>query len=127
MRRRFEARELMYHVDPGRMRCGRPLGLRDGAILALVAEGLTIGEIAALKATSVRLAGGRVVIDVPERDGTRAVTFRVDLGARVIAWLNDRHLWDTDAPVFTSYRGPMTSRSVTAVLARHRRRKRARR
>jgi integrase len=117
----------MYHVDPGRMRSDRPLGLRDGAILALVAEGLTIGEIAALKASAIRMAGGRVVIDVPERDGTRAVTFRVDLGARVIAWLNDRQLWDTDAPVFTTYRGSMTSRTVTAILARYRRRKRARR
>ena len=59
---------------PGQIRCHRParrsgrlcsaLGLRDGALLALIAAGLSAVEIAALKSSAVTLHGGRVVVSV---------------------------------------------------------------
>ena len=127
MRRRVEARELMFRVNPARMRCGRPLGLRDSALLALVAEGMGAREIAVLRASDIAIVGGRVAIAIPHREGKRSIILEVDHGARLIAWLNDRHLWHTDALVFTAFRGPITVRGISAVLDRYRRRRRNRR
>src|SRR5687768_8838858 len=44
---------LLPLVDPDRMRSGRVVGLRDGAVLALAAAGLTTIEIAALPASAI--------------------------------------------------------------------------
>jgi len=43
------ARTLLPRVDPGRVRSGRAVGLRDGAVLALVATGLTAAQLAAFR------------------------------------------------------------------------------
>lgn len=57
-----EAHTLLPRVDPGRVRSGRAVGLRDGAVLALVAAGLTAVEIAALRATAITMANRQVVV-----------------------------------------------------------------
>ena len=56
------AGELMFLADPGRVIGGLAVGLRDAAILALVAAGLSGGEIERLRADAVRTIHGRVVV-----------------------------------------------------------------
>lgn len=112
-------------VDPGRLYKGWPVGLRDGALLALIAAGFSAVEISALRASAVTMAGGRVVVTV-HRDGVPlSAVLPVDLGARVLAWLNECRLWAADVQVFTSPRGPLHPKGICKVLGRYRSRSRA--
>jgi len=122
MRRRSDqVREIIRRVDPGRMRADRPLGLRDGAILALVAAGLSAREIATLRASEVTIIGGRVDVQFIRRGETLHSFVPGALGTRLLAWLTNRRLWGTEALVFTAFRGPVTPRGISAVLDRYRR------
>jgi hypothetical protein len=47
-----QVRAVLSQVDPARLRSGWPVGLRDGALLALIAAGLSAEKIAGLHATS---------------------------------------------------------------------------
>ena len=47
-----QAHEVLPLVDPGRVRSGMAVGLRDGALLALIAAGLSAVEIAGLNQAS---------------------------------------------------------------------------
>ena len=113
------ARAVLTRVDPGRLYAGRPVGLRDGAILALLAGGLTIKEVANLRARAITMQGGRVNI-VLERDGAFYAVLTPDLGGRVLAWLSERRLWGTPEPVFTGPQGPLTVQGIHHVLNRYR-------
>jgi hypothetical protein len=114
---REEARAALPQVDPGRVRSGRPVGLRDGALLALVIAGLSSKEIADLKASEITMAGGRLVLSNCGADADRPVILSIHLGGRLLAWLSERRLWAVPEPVF----GPLTSHGVRQVLARYRR------
>jgi integrase len=119
------AADLLRRIDLGRVHCGQPIGLRDGALLALLASGMSPGEIIALKASDITLAGGRVTVTVGVLFGSaQTYNLSIPLGARVLAWLSARHLLHTAAPVFTCQRGPCTARAITAVLGRYQRPKR---
>jgi hypothetical protein len=118
-----EARAALPQVDPGRVRSGLPVGLRDGALLALVIAGLSSKEIAGLKASEITMAGGRLVLSNCGADADRSVILSIHLGGRLLAWLSERRLWAVPEPVFS----PLTSNGVRQVLARYRRALRRRR
>jgi hypothetical protein len=118
-----QARAALPQVDPGRVRSGLPVGLRDGALLALVIAGLSSKEIAGLKASEITMAGGRLVLSNCGADADRSVILSIHLGGRLLAWLSERRLWAVPEPVFS----PLTSNGVRQVLARYRRALRRRR
>jgi site-specific recombinase XerD len=122
-----QARAVLRRINPARMRRGRPLGLRDSAILALSAGGMSAAEIAALRASSVHVITGRVMIAAVRYGDPVLVPMPADLGARLVAWLTDRRLWATDQFVFTAFRGKLSTRGASAVLDRHLGRRRTRR
>jgi site-specific recombinase XerC len=114
-----EAHAVLPQVDPGRLRSGLPVGLRDGALLALVAAGLSAVEIAGLKASAVTLAGGRLVVSVRRQGVTWSAVLPIDLGARLLAWLTERRLWAMREPVFRGPQGALTPDAVRKVLERY--------
>lgn len=115
-----EAHTLLPRVDPGRVRSGRAVGLRDGAVLALVAAGLTAVEIAALRATSIAMANRQVVVAI-HRDGVSwHLVLPDDLGSRLLAWLTEARIWGRPEPVFHGCRGPLTSMGIWKILDRYR-------
>jgi site-specific recombinase XerC len=120
MRLRAEqAHAVLPQADPGRLRSGLPVGLRDGALLALVAAGLSAVEIAGLKASAVSMAGGRLVVSVRRQGVTWSAVLPIDLGARLLAWLTERRLWAMPEPVFRGPQGALTSDAVRKVLDRY--------
>jgi site-specific recombinase XerD len=114
-----QAHAALPQVDPGRLRSGHPVGLRDGALLALVAAGLSAVEIASLKASAVAMAGGRLVVSVRRHGVTWTAVLPTDLGARLLAWLSERRLWAVPKPVFQGAQGPLTPIGVRKVLSRY--------
>jgi site-specific recombinase XerC len=120
------ARAVLARVDPGRSFQGWPVGLRDGAILALAAAGFKPVELVALRASGITMARGRVVVTVRRRGATRSAVLPDKLGAWVLAWYNDRRLGDSTEPVFTGPGGPLSRRGIAEVLNRYRRNQRRR-
>jgi hypothetical protein len=106
------ARKLLPRVDPGWLRAGRAEGLRDGALIALVAAGLTAVEIAALRATAVTMTDGKVLVAIRRHGFTRSATLPTDLGARLLAWLSESGLWVKPEPIFPGPRGPLTPTGI---------------
>jgi len=127
MRRPEHARALLSQVNPARLRWGLPVGLRDGAVLALLAVGLTAAELAALHATAVSMERGNLRVAVHRHGAAWSVTLPADLGGRLLAWLTERRLWATPEPVFTGIQGPLTRRAVHQILHRYRQERKARR
>jgi hypothetical protein len=82
------------------------VGLRDGALLALVAAGLSAVEIAGLKASAVTMEGCRLVVSVRRHGVTWTAVLPTDLGARLLAWLSECRLWAVPEPVFQGIQGP---------------------
>jgi len=117
-----QAHALLPSIDPARLRAGRSVGLRDGALLALVAAGLSAVEIAALRATAIRMSGGRVLIAVRRHGVTWTAALPTDLGARLLAWLTETRLWAVPEPVFGL--APM---AIHQILHRYRTDRKARR
>src|SRR5215211_7542987 len=113
MHLRFErVHEILLQVDPGRMWLGWPVGLRDGALLALLAAGLTPREISRLRASAVSMDRGKLLVTVHRRGGTWYLAPHPDLGGRLLAWLTERRLWSEHAPVITGPRGPLSSKDI---------------
>jgi len=127
MHLRFErVHEILLQVDPGRMWSGWPVGLRDGALLALLAAGLTPREISRLRASAVTMYRGKLLVAVPREGGaTWYAALSADLGGRLLAWLTERRLWSEAAPVITGPRGPLSARSIHKILERYRRQRKA--
>jgi len=124
-----QACDILRRIDHGRVYLGRPLGLRDSALLALIAAGLSAVNVANLKASDIDIIAGRVTATVAVHDGgTQNFTLSGSGGTRLLAWIHHRRLWGTTAPVFTGHQGvPYTSRAISAVLDRYRsKRKKAR-
>lgn len=119
-----QAHELIPRIDPGRLRFGLAVGLRDGALLALVAAGLSAVEIAALKASEVTLQGGHVVVSVDRQGVIWSAVLPTDLGSRLLAWITECRVWSEPVPVFRGVRGdrgPLTTDGIRKVLDRYRR------
>jgi site-specific recombinase XerD len=115
-----EARALMLRADPGHVWGDWPVGLRDSAVLALLAAGLSAAEISHLKASAITMGRGNLLVRLKRRGVRHPFPLPVDLGARVLAWLSDRRLWATAARVFDSPWGPLTANNVHQLLYRYR-------
>jgi integrase len=121
------ARAVLSWVDPARLRSGWPVGLRDGALLALAATGLSSEEICGLHASSITMDRGHLLVTVRRHGVTWRAELPIDLGARLLAWLTERRLWADPAPVFTGPQGPLSPTAIHQILFRYRRQRRARR
>ncbi len=115
-----QAHALLPKIDPGRVRSGIAVGLRDGALMALVAAGLSTSEITALRASAITLSGGQILIAVHRQRTTWTAALPTDLGARLLAWLSESRLWSEPEPVFRGPRGPLTPIGIRKVLERYR-------
>ncbi|HYN22257.1 MAG TPA: hypothetical protein VE078_14955 [Thermoanaerobaculia bacterium] len=126
--RRERVHEILSHVDPGRMRSGWPVGLRDGAVLALLAAGLTPGEVSRLRASALQMVRGKNLVVAVRRQGvTWYAALPADLGGRVLVWLTECRLWSEPVPVFTGPRGSISPASIYTILKRYRRQRKGRR
>jgi len=114
------ARAVLPRVDPARLRSGLPVGLRDGAVLALVAAGLSAAEICALQASSISMERGNLVVTIRRHGITWQAVLPIDLGARLLAWLTECRLWAVHAPVFTGPQGPLSRTAIHQLLHRYR-------
>ena len=121
--RRERVHEMLALVDSVQMRTG----LRDGAVLALLAVGLEPGEVSRLHASAVKMYRGRLLVAVHRQGVVWQVQLPADLGGRVLAWLTERRLWSESVPVFAGYRGPLSPRSIYTILKRYRCQRKARR
>ena len=115
-----EAYTLLTRIDPGRVRSGRAVGLRDGAILALVAAGFTTIQIVALPASAVSREGRRVVLSFVRYDIPRQVIVTTEIGNRLAAWLTEAKLWGSPEPLFRGCRGPLTPMGIWKIINRYR-------
>lgn len=116
-----DARAVLSHVDPGRVRAGHAIGLRDGALLALIAAGLTSVEIAALRASAVSMIEGQVHVATQRRGLTWRAALPTELGSWLLAWLSERRLWGEAVLVFTGRGGgPFSLVGISRVLHRYR-------
>lgn len=125
--RRERVHAILSGVDPSRTRSGQPVGLRDGAVLALLAAGLTPEEVSRLRASAVTMDRGKLLVTVHRQDVTWYAALPADLGGRVLAWLTERRLWSEGVPVFPGSRGPLSAASIYTILKRYRRQRRKRR
>ncbi len=120
--------EVLSWVDPARMRSGWPVGLRDGALLALLAGGFTPAEICRLRASAVTMNRGKLLVEIHRKGVTWYAALPADLGGRVLVWLTERRLWAESVPVFTGPQGSCLSpKSIYTILNRYRREGKARR
>ena len=111
---------LLHLVDPGRVRSGRAVGLRDRAVLALVAADFTTLEIAAFRASVVTLEGRKVVLSIEPRGIPWRVELSPELGRWLSAWLTAAKLWGLDEPLFRGCRGPLTPMGIWKIFERYR-------
>ena len=122
MRRHPEqAHELLARVDPARHYRGWPVGLRDGALLALLAAGVTIEELADLQATAVTMERGILQVHVHRKGYKWSVTMPPHSGGHLLAWLTECRLWATARPVAKGLQGPLTLQAIRQILYRYRR------
>jgi integrase len=96
------------------------VGLRDGALLALVATGLSAEEIAGLHASSITMDRGNLLVTVHRHGITWRAALPTDLGARLLVWLTERRLWSEPTPVITGPQGPLSPMAIHQVLYRYR-------
>jgi site-specific recombinase XerC len=116
-----QARAVLPQVDPARMRLDWPVGLRDGALLALLAAGLTAREISRLRASAVMMKRGKVLVAVHRQGVVWYAVLPADLGSRVLVWLTERRLWGVGSPVFTGPDGSSLSwKSIYTIVKRYR-------
>ena len=115
-----QARALLPRVDPARLWAGWPLGLRDGALLALLAAGLSAEEISALRASAVTSHRDKLWVKLRRYGAIWFVVPPPDLGGHLLVWLSDRGLWGTSELVFASPEGPLTPAGIYVLLHRYR-------
>jgi hypothetical protein len=115
-----EAFALLLRVDRSRVRSGRAVGLRDGAVLTLVASGLSTVQIAALRAADVTIEMGRVVVLCSSPDVTWQFLLPIRLGDRLLAWIREAKIQNLPVPLFQGCRGPLTAMGVWKIIDRYR-------
>ena len=121
-----QARALLARVDPGRLVEGWPVGLRDGALLALLSVGLSAVEVSALRASSISMARGKALVAVKRHGYNWFIILPPDLGGHLLAWLSERRLWGRPAPVFTSPQGQLSLEGIYTIVKRYRQKRSAR-
>lgn len=109
------AAKCLPHVNPGCVRGGLAVGLRDGAVLALVVAELSSREIAGLRAHQVRQVGRRVFVKLDHR----LLPLPDPLGSRLLAWLVEQNIWGSEEPVFAGQRGALTPEGVIKIVRRY--------
>jgi site-specific recombinase XerD len=113
------AEVLLQRIDPGRVHGDLAVGLRDGALLALIAAGLTPAEIAELRADQVRMEQGELVV-VLQKAIRWSGHLPMPLGARLLAWLTDRRAWGERVPVIVDASGePLSDGSLRKTILRY--------
>ena len=120
-----QAHAMLSRVDPAWQHSGLAVGLRDGALLALLAAGFTAREISRLRASAVKMNRGKLLVGVRRHGVTWYAVLPADLGGRLLVWLNERRLWRESKPVFTGIRGSLSLKGVQKILERYRRQGRA--
>lgn len=115
-----QALALLPRVDLGRTRFGRAVGLRDGAVLALVAVGLSTIEIAALRASDVTMTHRKVLVLVRRNGVPWLVRLPSTLGGRLIVWISEAKIWGLQEPLFRGCRGPLTPMGIWKIFDRYR-------
>jgi integrase len=113
------ARTLLPRVDPARLRGGWPVGLRDGAVLALLSAGLSAEEVLALRASCVLSNRGKLWVKLRRHGIPWFVVLPPDLGGRLLVWVTDRKLWATPELVFAGPEGPLTPTGIYMILSRY--------
>ena len=122
-----QARSALSRVDPARMRSDLPVGLRDGALLALAAAGLNAEEICGLRCSAISMERASLVVTIRRHGVTLRIELPTDLGARLLAWLTERRLWSDPGPVFAGPQGQLSPAAIHQILFRYRQPRRARR
>jgi site-specific recombinase XerD len=122
-----QARALLFLVNPGRRWAGWPAGLRDGAVLALFAAGLSAEEISQLRASNITIGHGRLQVSILRHDEDWSVRLSPTLSGRLLEWLTDRRLWATNELVIEGPEGPLNNEEVHQILFRYRHRIKGRR
>jgi site-specific recombinase XerD len=115
-----QALALLPRVDLGRTRSGRAVGLRDGAVLALVAVGLSTIEIAALRASDVTMTHRKVLVLVRRNGVPWIARLPSTLGGRLMVWISEAKLWGRQEPLFRGCRGPLTPMGIWKIFDRYR-------
>jgi hypothetical protein len=95
------------------------VGLRDGALLALLAAGITREELLVLQASAVTMERGNLVVHLQREDALWSVTLPIHHGGRVLAWLTESRLWAAETPLFTGPRGPLTHFAIYKLFSRY--------
>jgi integrase len=96
------------------------VGLRDGALLALLAAGLSTEELSGLLASNITSDRGHLRVVMRRYGESWSVTLSPVLGGRLLAWLTERRLWGTAEPVIVGPEGPLTLAGIYALLHRYR-------
>ena len=113
------ALEVLPRVDPARLRSGWPVGMRDGAVLALVAAGLTAEEICELRASSITSVRGRLLVKIRRYGLTWFVVLSPTLGGRLLVWLSECRLWAVAEPVFAGPQGQLCPMAIHQIYHRY--------
>lgn len=102
-------------IDLGRVWGGVAVGLRDGAVLALLSAGLTPVEVSRLEGRSlVEAGGGRVKVYLRRGAWLRDVVLDAVQSARVVAWVAESETWGRERLVFG-----LTRQAVRRVVVRY--------
>lgn len=105
-------------IDLGRERGGISLGLRDGALFALLAAGLGFTDIASLKCDAIRQdSSGRLRIRAQKGPWECTLLLGEAESARVLAWIMELRAWGTGLALFGPSR-PRLQRIVKRYLER---------
>ncbi len=120
--------DALLTVDLGRVYGSLAVGLRDGALLALLASGLSCADVAALDCDQVTL----LAKTSQARILARRPPWRCELllgsqhSAYLVAWLSEIRGYNERRPLFVDEGGQRLTRGgVSAILARYKARRAA--
>lgn len=113
------------HIDLCREWGGQAIGLRDGALLALLDAGVTLSEAARLPVSAIRGGGRTLIVEVRRGEWTCSRRLEDAQAARVIAWLAVIGEWGSDLPLFHDrHKRAVSRRGLSQIAERYRRRSR---
>ncbi len=102
---------------------GVAVGLRDGAVLALLSAGLTPQEVAHVQGRQLlEESAGKVQVVVVRGAYQRAVVLDPTQSARLIAWVAEAEVWGRNRAVFG-----LTRQGINRIITRYCKRKGAKR